>query len=63
MQGRIADYIAFQIANIWVVDPKERIGWDCSDGNWTRKERFEVAASPIYLSLDELFHELDASEA
>ena len=34
-----------------------------SDGNWTRKERFEVTGSPIYLSLDELFRELDASEA
>jgi len=63
MQRRIADYIAFQIPHVWVVDPKERIGWDCSDGNWTRKKRFEIAGTPIYLSLDELFRELDASEA
>src|SRR5271157_1859766 len=69
MQQRIEDYITFQVPNIWVVDPKQRIGWNCSDGNWIRterfevKERFEVAGSPIYLSLDELFRELDLSEA
>ncbi len=63
MQQRIGDYIAFQVPNIWVVDPKQRIGWNCNDGNWIRTERFEVAGSPIYLSLDELFRELDLSEA
>jgi Uma2 family endonuclease len=63
MQQRIGDYIAFQVPNIWIVDPKQRIGWDCSTGNWIRTKRFEVAGSPIYLSLDELFRELDLSEA
>jgi Uma2 family endonuclease len=63
MQEKIDDYIAFRVPNIWIVDPKQRIGWDCSDGNWTRKERFELPGSPIYLSLDELFRELDAAEA
>ena len=33
------------------------------DGNWLRKERFEVAGSPIYLSLDELFQQIAAEEA
>jgi hypothetical protein len=63
MQQRIEDYITFQVPNIWLVDPKERIGWDCSSGNWIRRERFEVAGTPIYLSLDELFHDLDLSDA
>jgi Uma2 family endonuclease len=67
MQQRIDDYRAFGVPNIWVVDPKQRVGWDCSDGNWIRcerfQERFDVAGSPIYLSLDELFRELDLSEA
>jgi hypothetical protein len=51
------------VPNIWIVDPQQRIGWDCSTGNWIRTKRFEVAGSPIYLSLDELFRELDLSEA
>jgi Uma2 family endonuclease len=63
VQEKIEDYRAFQVPNIWIVDPIKRIGWDCSDGNWTRKERFEVAGSPIYLDLPELFKELDEAEA
>jgi Uma2 family endonuclease len=63
VQQRIQDFIDFGVENIWVIDPKNRTGWDCSDGNWTRKERFEVAGSPIYLSLDELFLKIDEDEA
>jgi hypothetical protein len=45
-----------------VVDPLARTGWDCSDANWLRKERFEVPKTPIYLSLTELFADLDEPE-
>lgn len=63
MQARIEDYRRFQIPYIWVVDPAKRIGWDCSDGNWLRKDRFEVSDAPIYLDLLQLFRDLDAAEA
>jgi Uma2 family endonuclease len=63
MQLRIEDYIQFQVSNIWVVDPITREGFDCSTGSWVKRERFEVADTPIYLSLNELFSELDAEEA
>lgn len=63
VQEKIEDYCEFQVPNIWVVNPIKRLGWDCSDGNWTRKERFEVAGSPIYLDLRDLFKELDAAES
>lgn len=63
VQEKIEDYCGFQVPNIWVVDPIKRLGWDCSDGNWTRKDRFEVAGTMIYLDLQELFKELDAAEA
>jgi Uma2 family endonuclease len=62
VQERIADYIDFGVANIWFVDPKKRIGWDCTSGDWISKHRFEVEESPIYLSLDELFRQVDANE-
>jgi Uma2 family endonuclease len=62
-QEKIEDYIQFQVPNIWIIDPKMREGWDCSTGNWVRKERFDVADTPIYLSLNDLFSELDAEEA
>ncbi len=63
MQEKIDEYRAFKIQSIWVIDPVNRIGWDCSDGNWTRKDRFEVSGTPIRLDMHELFSELDASEA
>jgi Uma2 family endonuclease len=63
VQARITDYIAFGIPHIWILDPGKRIGWDCSDGNWLLKERFEIAESPIYLSLNELFDQIDEEEA
>jgi Uma2 family endonuclease len=62
VEEKIADYIDFGVANIWVIDPKKRIGWDCTSGDWIRKHRFEVEASPIHLSLDELFRQVDANE-
>jgi Uma2 family endonuclease len=62
VQEKIDDFRAFRIANIWIVDPVKRIGWDCSDGNWTRKDRFEIKGTPICLVLQSLFDGLDESE-
>ena len=63
VQEKIDDYRNFGVANIWIIDPVKRLGWDCSDGNWTRTERLAVAGSPVYLDIAELFRELDAAEA
>ena len=63
IQDRIEDYRRFGVRHIWVVDPVKRLGWDCSDGNWTQRMRFAVEGSPIYLDLEELFRELDEAEA
>ena len=63
VQSKIEDYRQFGVAHIWIVDLVRRCGWDCSDGNWILKTRFDLAGSPVYLDLDELFKELDAAEA
>lgn len=63
VQERIEDFRQFGVPNIWIVDPVKRLGWDCSDGNWIAKGRFELVGSPIYLDLNELFRDLDAAEA
>ena len=63
VQEKIEDYRQFAVANIWIIDPVKRFGWDCSDGNWTRKQRFDLPDSPIFLDLEQLFKELDAAEA
>lgn len=59
MHRRVQDYIRFGIQNIWIVDPETRSGWDCSDGNWLRQERFQVEGTPIHLVLSELFARID----
>jgi Uma2 family endonuclease len=63
VESRLSNFRSFGVPNIWVVDPATRVGWDCSDGNWVRKERLEVANSPIYLSLPELFRQIDEDDA
>jgi Uma2 family endonuclease len=63
MQERIDDYIGFGIQHVWVVDPIRRSGWDCSDGDWTRRERFDLPTTPIHLVLPELFRDLDIAES
>ncbi len=60
---RLRNFSSFGVPNLWVIDPETRAGWDWRDGNWVRKERFEVANSPIYLSLPELFAKIDEDNA
>ena len=62
MDKKIRNYSEFGVPRIWVVDGATRIGWDCSDGNCLREERFELSNTLIYLSLAELFTELDEAE-
>jgi Uma2 family endonuclease len=63
IEARMSNFRDFGVPNLWVVDPETRSGWDLSDGNWVRKERLEVANSPIYLSLSELFAKIDEDNA
>jgi Uma2 family endonuclease len=63
IDARLSNFRSFGVPNLWVVDPATRVGWDCSDGNWVRKDRLEVANSPIYLSLPELFAKIDEDNA
>ena len=63
IEERMSNFRSFGVPNLWVVDPETRSGWDLSDGNWVRKERFELTDSPIYLSLPELFAKIDEDNA
>jgi Uma2 family endonuclease len=63
IEARMSNFRSFGVPNLWVVDPETRVGWDCSDGDWVRKDRFEVANSPIYLSLPELIAKIDEDNA
>jgi Uma2 family endonuclease len=63
IDARLNNFRSFGVPNLWVVDPQTRLGWDCSDGNWVRTDRFEVANSPVYLSLPELFQKIEEDNA
>jgi Uma2 family endonuclease len=54
---RIADYRAMGIKGIWVIDPEDRCGWDCSSGNWIETREFRM--DPIYMNLTEILAELE----
>jgi Uma2 family endonuclease len=59
MDEKVSNYISFGVANIWLIDSQARTGWDCSNGDWVRRERFEVPGTPMYLSLPDIFAKID----
>jgi Uma2 family endonuclease len=59
---RLADYRRMGIQNIWVIDPINRVGYDCSTTAWLPVEEFRVAATPIFLRLSDLWSELQANQ-
>ena len=59
--GRLADYRRMGIANVWVIDPANQVGYDCSTAAWLPVEEFRIAGSPIFLRLNDLWSELQAN--
>ncbi len=58
---RLADYRQMGIRNVWVIDPANRMGYDCGTTAWLPADEFRVPESPIFLRLSDLWNELDAS--
>jgi Uma2 family endonuclease len=54
---RIADYRAMGVKGIWVIDPENRGGWDCSTGNWIETTDFRLP--PVYMNLAEVLADLE----
>jgi Uma2 family endonuclease len=59
MEEKIADYRAFGVPNIWIIDPKRRAGWNVGSGEWIDATDFTVKETRIYLDLGELFAGID----
>jgi hypothetical protein len=51
MTEKVKKYMSFGVPSIWYIDYKACESWDCSNGDWMRRGRFEVARTPMYLSL------------
>jgi Uma2 family endonuclease len=58
---RLADYRRMGIPNVCVIDPANRVGYDCSTAAWLPVEEFRVAGSSIFLQLNDLWSELQAN--
>jgi Uma2 family endonuclease len=60
-EERIADYLAFGIAYIWILEPSTQQAWAVSaeEGRRQKVEVLEIPNSPITVSLEDLFRELD----
>ena len=49
-----ADYRQMGIRNIWVIDPRQKTGWNCQPSGWLRTETFALPGTPITLNLSNL---------
>jgi len=58
---RLSDYRQMGIPNVWVIDPINAVGYDCSTPAWLPVEEFRVAGTPIYLKLSDLWSELQST--
>jgi Uma2 family endonuclease len=59
MNVKIADYRAFGVRHIWIIDPDKRTGWDVSSGEWNPVDRFAVEGTDVYLAIEELLASLE----
>jgi Uma2 family endonuclease len=59
--AKAAEYLAFGIEHVWVIDPNARVGYRAvSDGlELARSGELAIPESPIHIVLAELFAELD----
>ena len=58
---RLADYRQMGVRHVWVIDPANKTGYDCSTTAWLPVEEFRVPESPIYLLLADAWRELESS--
>lgn len=58
---RLEDYRRMGVANVWVVDPATRKGFNCSNGEWVETGVFD--AGPIHIDLAAIFAAIDEDRA
>lgn len=59
---RLADYRNMGITNVWVIDPMNRIAYDCGTAAWLPVEEFRIPDSPIFFRLSDLWGELQGNQ-
>ena len=64
LQERVDDYAAMGVPHVWTIDPKRRRAYLASPAGFVQPQGRELTVpdTPIRISLDELFAELDEAE-
>lgn len=64
LQERVDDYVAMSVPHIWAVDPTRRRAYIAAAAGFVQPQGRElnIEGTPIRISLDELFAELDEAE-
>ena len=57
-QERAQDYRAMGVETVWIIDPKTRSGRMCSGPEWIEARRLEVAGTPMFVELDDIFSQI-----
>ena len=59
--AKAAEYLAFGIEHVWVIDPNARVGYRGTEAGLelARSGELAIAGTPIRIVLEELFAELD----
>jgi len=59
LQERCQDYLAMGVKTVWIIDPKTLSGRMCVESGWVAAKRLEVAGTPIFVDLSQIFSQLD----
>lgn len=59
-QERAQDYRAMGVETVWIIDPKTRTGRMCSGSKWVEAKRLEVAGTPMFVELDDIFNQINS---
>jgi Uma2 family endonuclease len=57
-QERAQDYRAMGVETVWIIDPKTRTGRMCSGLQWVEAKRLEVAGTPIFVEIGDIFNQI-----
>lgn len=60
LEEKAAQYLRFEIPNIWIIDPEKRVAYRYTAAGFeTVEEQLEVSGTPIQVGLAGMFAELD----
>ncbi len=61
-QARVKDYFLMGVKHVWILDPKDKVGFNCSSpqfSDWKQQTQFTIEGTPIRMDLDAVFREMD----